>query len=145
MVPVMFNHSYQKARILTLFRAFVCLFITVVNGYAGVPIKIMPLGDSITQGLGSGINEVSYRQQLFLSLVEAGYDVDFVGSRKKGSFATPYFDADNEGHPGWTASQVASNVYDWLVQNNADVVLLHVGTNWGYCALRCGDYSKRDR
>ena len=38
-------------------------------------------------------------------------------------------DNDNEGHSGYTADEISSNVKGWLVQNPADVVLLHIGTN----------------
>jgi len=99
------------------------------------PVRIMPLGNSITHGTyGHGDPRTDdyvtgYRQSLYLSLTDAGYDVDFVGSLQTGQSATPSFDYDHEGHGGWTDSQVASNVYDWLVANPADVVLLHIGTN----------------
>jgi lysophospholipase L1-like esterase len=99
------------------------------------PVRIMPLGDSITHGTyGHGDPRTDdyvtgYRQPLYLSLTDAGYDVDFVGSLQTGQSATPSFDYDHEGHGGWTDSQVASHVYDWLVTNPAEVVLLHIGTN----------------
>lgn len=97
-------------------------------------IRIMPLGDSITydnnigdtrpEGLRTG-----YRQPLYLSLVEAGYHVDFVGSQVAGQDAVPEFDPDNEGHPGWTDAQIAANVYNWLQSSPAEIILLHIGTN----------------
>jgi hypothetical protein len=62
-------------------------------------------------------------------LQEGGFDIDFVGSGIGGQDAVPPFDPDNEGHPGWTAGGVASTVYSFLVNNPADVVLLHIGTN----------------
>jgi lysophospholipase L1-like esterase len=86
----------------------------------------MPLGDSITRG-DPGI--VGYRQRLYLNLIDNGYDVDFVGSVNTGSSASPSFDADHEGHGGYTSGQVATNVYGWLVAHPAKVVLLHIGTN----------------
>ena len=103
-------------------------------------IKIMPLGDSITYD--NRINEtrpigqqIAYRQQLWLELQAAGYDVNFVGSQVAGQDAVPSFDPDNEGHPGYHADggpegrSIAPNIYDWLVANPADVILLHIGTN----------------
>ena len=41
----------------------------------------------------------------------------------------PPFDPDNEGHPGWTSTQIANHVYGFLTANPADIVLLHIGTN----------------
>ena len=94
----------------------------------------MPLGNSITygnyhpetrpEGLITG-----YRQSLWLMLEEAGYMVDFVGSRTTGADAVPSFDPHNEGYPGWTDDQIEANVYNWLANNPADVVILHIGTN----------------
>ncbi len=94
--------------------------------------RIMPLGDSLTVGAGQitdNNDRVSYRQSLWLDLAGGGYSVDFVGSQTSGSSAIPDFDASHEGHGGYTASQVAGNVYSWLQGNPADIVLLHIGTN----------------
>ena len=97
------------------------------------PVRIMPLGDSITLGYGTGGNETlletGYRQPLYLSLAGSGYNTNFVGSLQAGQSATPSFDYDHEGHAGYTAGQVAGQVYTWLLAKPADVVLLHIGTN----------------
>lgn len=94
--------------------------------------RIMPLGDSITQGISSGIvdtaYQVSYRKELWDSLKAAGYNVDFVGSLSNGQ-AYAGFDPHHEGHPGLRDDEVAAGVYGWLVKNPADLVLLHIGTN----------------
>lgn len=99
-------------------------------------VKIMPLGDSITKGVyGSGYPETrqdaeigGYRLPLYVSLRNSGYNVDFVGSEQAGN-AYPNFDVDHEGHPGYRDSRVASNVYNWLVAEPAEIILLHIGTN----------------
>ncbi|MCU1659328.1 MAG: ricin lectin [Pseudonocardiales bacterium] len=89
------------------------------------PVRIMPLGDSITYGVGSSTGS-SYRAALWDRLVgQAGYAVDFVGSQRSGALP----DTDNEGHSGWRIDQVASNVDGWLAAYQPDVVLLHIGTN----------------
>lgn len=94
--------------------------------------KVMPLGDSITMGSSSGVNDpakyISYRRDLWNGLAEAGYSVDFVGSLMNGQ-AYSGFDPDHEGHAGWTAAQIESDVYSFLTENPADLVLLHIGTN----------------
>ncbi len=101
--------------------------------YDGTPIKIMPLGDSITKGTSTIIDDenyiVGYRQQLFRTLQKKGYSVEFVGGIQAGSLAEPTFDPDHEGHPSWRDDQIAANIYSWLVDNPADIVLLHIGTN----------------
>ncbi len=101
---------------------------------ASVTKKVMLLGNSLTYddftgdlrpaGLRTG-----YRQPLWLALQEYGYTIDFVGSRRAGFDAVPAFDPDNEGHPGYTAAQVADSVYHWLTLNPAEFILLEIGTN----------------
>jgi lysophospholipase L1-like esterase len=88
------------------------------------PLRIMPLGDSITFGSGSP-SRSSYRAELYRRLVGAGLSVDFVGSVRSGTGADP----DNEGHPGWRIGQIAEKVDGWLATYRPDVVLLHIGTN----------------
>lgn len=98
---------------------------------SGEVIKIMPMGDSLTSGWDptNPTYFVGYRQRLYLGLKQAGFNVDFVGSLSNGGTAVPPFDLDHEGHNGYRADQVATDVYGWLVGNPADIVLLHIGTN----------------
>jgi len=102
------------------------------------PIRIMPLGDSITydNNIDDVINprptglRTAYRQPLWLKLTQdGGYAVDFVGSVVAGQDVVPAFDPDNEGHPGWRGEDIADNIYGWLHDNPADIILLHIGTN----------------
>jgi uncharacterized repeat protein (TIGR02543 family) len=111
------------------------------------PIRVMPLGDSITYDNESGDtrpegDRTGYRSHLWWALQAAGYtNVDFVGSREAGYDIEPPFDPDNEGWPGWTDNQIAANIYNngganWLEmaandldQGPVDVILLHIGTN----------------
>ncbi len=100
-------------------------------------IRIMPLGDSITQGVTcseAGTVEdgnllAGYRQKVDLVLAGLGFDVDFVGGRSAGSSVEPEFDLDHEGHPGLRDDQLAENIYGWLSANPAEIVLLHIGSN----------------
>jgi lysophospholipase L1-like esterase len=110
------------------------------------PVKIMPLGDSITRGSPDAPiypnTVVGFRQKLFLDLGTAGYNVDFVGSLTDGDAIVDYpFDTAHEGHGGWRANGgtyggIAPNVEGFLSAqtqpqpyNPVDVVLLHIGTN----------------
>lgn len=90
------------------------------------PLRIMPLGDSITMGIGSATTS-SYRVDLQNRLRRAGLSVDFVGSQRDGSPANA--DLDHEGHSGWTITQVAAQVNGWLAGYQPDAVLLQIGTN----------------
>jgi lysophospholipase L1-like esterase len=88
------------------------------------PIRVMPLGDSITYGIGPAVNN-GYRADLYDRLTQAGLNVDFVGSVQSGDGADP----DNEGHPGWTIEQISAEVDTWIADARPDVILLHAGTN----------------
>jgi len=89
------------------------------------PVRIMPLGDSITYGTGSD-SKSSYRAALWNRLVDqAGYNIDFVGSQQSGALP----DRDNEGHRGWRIDQIAADIDGWMSTYQPDVVLLHIGTN----------------
>ena len=94
-------------------------------------VKILPLGDSITQG-GSGY--ASYRRDLWFLLKDKGYNVDFVGSQDDfdGDVADNLkdFDLDHEGHWAWETGKLDDKLEDWLDDGPVvDIVLLHAGTN----------------
>ncbi|MEJ2641977.1 MAG: GDSL-type esterase/lipase family protein, partial [Desulfosarcinaceae bacterium] len=111
------------------------LLLMAVGTYVqAAPIRIMPLGDSITYDDRSGDTRPpelrsAYRNYLWYLLVDSGYDIDFVGSVEAGQNILPLFDPDNEGYPGWRASQIAANVYTFLANHPADIIMLHIGTN----------------
>jgi lysophospholipase L1-like esterase len=89
----------------------------------------MPLGDSITES-SKGRN--SYRYYLWHMLIDNGYRVDFVGSKRGvggGPPANSDFDMDHEGHAGWRADEILNRIHDWAAELSPDVVLLHIGTN----------------
>ncbi|MEP6714889.1 MAG: GDSL-type esterase/lipase family protein [Terriglobia bacterium] len=95
-------------------------------------VRIMPLGDSITEGFGDEKDLGGYRGPLFQLLTHAGLTVDFVGSAKPvGNIPDP----DHEGHSGHTARELihdpATNkgVFEWLQAATPEIVLLHAGTN----------------
>jgi lysophospholipase L1-like esterase len=96
---------------------------------SGEAVKIMPLGDSITQGSGG---EATYRYFLWHRLLGAGYRVDFVGSLTGvdwGDPKYPDFDQDHEGHSSYRADDVLLELDGWLSANLPEVVLVHLGTN----------------
>lgn len=104
------------------------------------PMRIMPLGDSITyddrlsdyEGTARPTSmRTGYRSHLYYKLSDAKYEVDFVGSLIAGQSIAPAFDPNNEGHPGWTSYDISHNVYNFLLYNPADIVLLHIGSNDG--------------
>ena len=116
-------------------------FLLLLLGFTSLSaeiVRIMPLGDSITYDDTLADHEgtprpsskrAGYRSHLYYQLTDAGYSFDFVGSRVAGEAVVPAFDPHNEGHPGWTSYEIGNNIYRYLSQNPADIVLLHIGTN----------------
>ena len=97
------------------------------------PVRIMPLGDSITFGESYYSSDVTggYRRPLLSTLtsVSFGFNVDFVGTRTDGSTIT-FPDMNHEGWPGYRVDQIDAEVGNWLNQvESPDVILLHIGTN----------------
>jgi lysophospholipase L1-like esterase len=95
-------------------------------------VKVMPLGDSITEARG-GFD--SYRRNLWDLLVnQDGENIDFVGPRRgvrlnSGDPLHWDFDLDHAGHSGYRADQIRDNVASWAATYDPDIVLLHIGTN----------------
>jgi hypothetical protein len=116
----------------------------ITTGTATVIIEptIMILGDSIGEGVTDGINQLppperrtGFRKPLFDTLTGSGFKLDFIGTQKAG-FGVVDFDADNETHSDWSASEIAfgrllngsDGIFAWLEINPADIILLHIGT-----------------
>ena len=94
------------------------------------PVRIMPLGDSLTTGSGGDPNVIGgYREPLYNLLTGDGYNIDFVGSRTDYPNTIPPTDLDHEGWPGKTTDTMEINIYNWLGLNEADIILVHTGTN----------------
>jgi lysophospholipase L1-like esterase len=57
-------------------------------------------------------------------------NIDFVGSNKMPDCGFPY-DADNEGHSGFLATDIARDnlLAPWLSAQKPDVIVMHLGTN----------------
>lgn len=91
---------------------------------APTPLRLMPLGDSITWGVGSPSGN-SYRGFLWNQLSADGHSLDFVGSGRNGSVSDP----DNEGHSGWRIDQIDGIADSVLARYRPNVVTLEIGTN----------------
>ncbi len=106
-------------------------------------IKIMAIGDSITDGYGvSG----SYRKYLYNELTKKGYSVDMVGS-KGNNFMAEFtdsetgesftYDDDNTGYSGYAIKEYPGRngiletlkSTDCLAKCEPDIVILQIGTN----------------
>ncbi|MDO6392057.1 SGNH/GDSL hydrolase family protein [Pontibacter sp. BT731] len=111
------------------------------------PIKIMPLGNSITQG--SHLFP-SYRYELWKKLIDADVNFEFVGSQSlnynfdrqseapspnvNDTYGGKTFTNKHEGHWGWRADEIlngrnGNSIASWAEAHKPDLVLLHLGTN----------------
>ncbi|WP_028519017.1 SGNH/GDSL hydrolase family protein [Ruminococcus flavefaciens] len=106
-------------------------------------IKIMAIGDSITDGYGVA---GSYRKYLYNELTKKGYSVDMVGS-KGNSFMAEFtdsetgesftYDDDNTGYSGYAIKEYPGRngiletlkSTDCLAKCEPDIVILQIGTN----------------
>ena len=116
------------------------------------PIKIMPMGDSITKGGGypvGSLDSPSYRYYLFNSLLKKGWNVDFVGpmtgvagSSKEQPYQLPvkyadvefpfFVDQDFSGDTGWTIDRFLQgrlSAEHLMKKYQPEIVLIHLGTN----------------
>lgn len=130
------------------------LFVIILflfSASAQAQLKIMPLGDSITQGellvtsstgqpipfykpdrrrglTADGKRGVlaagngGYRLPLEDMLAEMGWDFEMVGRRTQGG-------GHHEGYPGYMTTDILPMLPEMLEVNDPDVVLLHIGTN----------------
>lgn len=92
------------------------------------PLRIMPLGDSITKGNGAK-NRNGYREDLRKKLLSyqkdnSDFSVDMIGSLQTGSME----DSDHEGHSGEYLADMLDNL-KLSVSAEPNIVLLHAGTN----------------
>jgi cellulase/cellobiase CelA1 len=87
-------------------------------------VRVMPLGDSITEGTQT---PGGYRIGLWQRFTANGNKVDLVGSQSNGPASLG--DHDHEGHPGWRIDQIDANITGWLQATMPHTVLLHIGTN----------------
>jgi len=85
----------------------------------------MPVGDSITVGINGSDPIGGFRDDLAAKLIAEGIIFDFVGDQQDGTG----FDVDHEGHSGWRADQISTNIENWLDIYSPHIVLLHIGTN----------------
>lgn len=122
-------HTYARwfvaaAATLTLAAVVTATQSGVARAESNGGVRVMPLGDSITEG-----TQVpgGYRTGLWQRMAAGGYRVDLVGSQFNGPSSLG--DHDHEGHPGWRIDQIDANITSWLQATNPHTVLLHIGTN----------------
>ena len=88
--------------------------------------KVMPLGDSITEGMHNTVPspDGGYRQVLKNRF---GAGIDLVGSLSNNNVGVT--DPQHEGHSGWRTDQINGSISGWINTYRPDIVLYHIGTN----------------
>jgi lysophospholipase L1-like esterase len=104
----------------------------------GNACKILPFGDSITEGVKSS-DDGGYRSQLFKLILAAKQKVTFTGSLANGptQVSGQPFPRMHEGHPGWTIEPGFSAAYGGIsslvpspaLDGKPNIILLHIGAN----------------
>jgi len=109
-----------------------------LSSFGEEPLKILCIGDSITQGGKTIREEYTYRWPLFCMLKDEGVDFSFVGSQKAGLDADAIwpdyngeaFDSNHEGYYGAKTAAVRDKLEEHLpVLDAPDIALIHLGTN----------------
>lgn len=96
---------------------------------ASGPCKILPLGDSITDGVGGSGG--AYRVELFRQAVLNNKNITFVGSKSNGPTTVEgkSFPRNHEGNSGWSINQIAGIVPSPALNSDPNIILLMIGTN----------------
>ncbi len=92
-------------------------------GLSAAPVRIMSVGDSITEG---GSSFTNYRWLLHRRLTQAGHSFEFVGSK---STPSPDGPLRHEGYGGKNVEFLVRTVPGHFRQTPADIVLLHACHN----------------
>lgn len=116
---------------LVLMTALLLALVPVVPpAHAATPLRILPLGDSITAGYGSA-NTVAgwdgYRATLYQSLVARGYAVQMVGSQTGGTLLPPD-QRQYEGYSGYAIATLDGVAGPLVAAARPDLILLQAGT-----------------
>lgn len=98
-----------------------------VGSSSTVPLRVMPTGDSITQGFQStpGSFGNGYRYELQQRVQNSGQTIDFVGENTDGSMTDP----QNEGFSGKEIDYIAGKAIPYAAAARPNVALILAGTN----------------
>ena len=148
--PSLFRFAIFLRRVLLL------LILVALRPASAAPLRIMPLGDSITAGYTDNSRggaggwtvpfEFGYRKPLYDLLQKAGYDFVFVGASPepwagkygdptRGGKVSPLLDLrtigqdGHRGYGGYRIPQITEAVAGFIATDNPDIILLLIGIN----------------
>ena len=131
-------YRYRK-KIITV--TLIILAVYILISIKPKVIRIMPIGDSITDGIKA---KGSYRKYLYNSLIKNGYSIKMVGPVLSDKFVkfkdeneNFIYEASHCGYPGYTIKTneerkgIMNTVKDnnYLMKYKPDIVILMIGTN----------------
>jgi hypothetical protein len=138
--------SFQSPLVAIIIFAGALMILASSQATAAEPLRIMPVGDSITAGYTDNNTwnvpfGFGYRSGLYTRLT-GNYDFQFVGSSQEpwnNRFGLPKYvsspdlrliDQDHHrGYGGWGIDDIYNNINSWLVADDPDVILLMIGIN----------------
>lgn len=88
--------------------------VAAAPGDTGEPLRIMAIGDSLTNGYGSS-DGLGYRRELSERLNAAGVSHVWTNG--------------TTGRGGWTVQDLRAGIDGWMASDTPDLVLLSIGTN----------------
>jgi lysophospholipase L1-like esterase len=143
------GYIIERMRISTVIKVILMLhFIPVISGLSQDPLRILPLGNSITHDDYEGdtrhnMYKIAYRYKLYQLLNQSGYEFQYTGSLYAGWYYFGNFeDSRNAGWGGIQSEDLADIIETgthkvlgpitpgpYLNYFPSDIILLHIGTN----------------
>ncbi|KAH7123460.1 SGNH hydrolase-type esterase domain-containing protein [Dactylonectria estremocensis] len=102
------------------------------------PLRLMPLGGSVTYGVGSSDGN-GYRKVLLDMLLSSNCRVSFVGSRRSGTMSNN----DNEGWRGYRLDQIETKARISVATSLPNVFTINAGSNDCIQNHQLQDFGKR--
>lgn len=126
LLPIRAKHRLKSAFRLRFDLADICSTATdhQLQPKPRVSLRIMPLGGSITHGVGSSDGN-GYRKELYDMLQSHGYVTRMVGSRKSGTMANN----DHEGWRGFRIDQIENKARGSVKACLPNVFTVNAGSN----------------
>lgn len=125
------NDTIMRVNGATILWAAAASWLAMATSVLAAPLRVLPLGDSITVGESPpGLTPGGYRTLLYDRLTTELYPVNFIGSMTSNPNLPTLPDSDHQGNSGSMISHINASYYGWIAnQPVPDVVLLHAGTN----------------
>lgn len=92
-------------------------------------VRVMPIGDSITAGVGSTLGTAGYKRELYEKYGAYGANVNFVGPSTLDSGSGFPAGSGHAGFSGWRIDQIDEQINGWMKGYEPQVILMMIGSN----------------